>query len=250
MLTIFTSPHRFEGHTGVIQTNALRSWQAAGIPLVVCLDGRWDTLPGDWGQVEYVRVECDAYGTPCVQSIFERGEAACHTDIVAYVNADIILLDHFLAAAQCVDAAFRGPFLLIGQRLDTPLPVLLDFANGGADVARARAREHGRLHQAAGVDYFVYRKGTMSTIPPFSLGRWRWDNWIVWDVLWRGLPVIDGTHDITAIHQEHEYAHLGDAGEKQRRNNDRLVQYTGGRLCTIADATHRLENGVVYERNE
>ena len=241
MLTLFTCPRAFEGHTGIIQTNALCSWRALGFgvsrPLVVLSDGTEPTPP-DGPALRYVPVACDAHGTPLVSSVFERGAAVATTPLVGYVNSDIILLDDFMPAVERAAAAFPGPFLMIGQRIDLNVPLPLTFRLGWQTRLRKEAARRGTLHQSAGIDYLVYRPGTLGELPPFALARWRWDNWIVWHVLEQGHPVIDATRVITAIHQNHDHSHHGEAGIQQTALNDRLVHVTGGRLCRISDATH------------
>jgi hypothetical protein len=101
-------------------------------------------------------------------------------------------------------------------------------------------RQSGVLHQDAGIDYFAYRKGMWGDLPPFSLGRWSWDNWLVWRALNLGVPVIDATAVATAIHQNHDGCHRGVYAEVQRERNAALVGSTGGRLCRLRDATHVL----------
>jgi hypothetical protein len=86
-------------------------------------------------------------------------------------------------------------------------------------------------------------------MPPFAIGRAVWDNWMIYHMRQRGVPIVDGTTAITAIHQDHGYRHVpqskgGWAGPESERN----LQLAGGRTRAycLADATHRLtDRGVV-----
>ena len=60
----------------------------------------------------------------------------------------------------------------------------------------------GKLHSISGIDYFIFSNGLYLDVPPFLVGRWKWDNWLVWRAL-QSVPVIDATEMITVIHQNH-----------------------------------------------
>lgn len=91
MLTIFAVPKPFEGHVGVIQRNAIRSWTRLRPRCQVILCG-------------------DEPGT---------GEVAVllGAEWIPSVNADIVLLPDFVEAARRVVAA-RRRFLTVGRRWD------------------------------------------------------------------------------------------------------------------------------------
>lgn len=243
MVTIFTCPRPFEGHTGTIQRNALISWAHLWPHVDVNVLGDEYGAMGIAMQLRFgylPKLKRDMFGTPLVSDVFEQGESHCEDDVIAYVNSDIILMDDFVRAAGRAERAFPGPFLMVGQRTDLDLTESLFFSAGWEDRLRTDAKQRGTLHQPAGIDYFVYRKGTLGEIPAFALGRWRWDNWIVWSALLREVPVIDATECVLAIHQNHDHSHHGAEGAIQRSRNDTLVQLTGGHLCTIDHATHRM----------
>lgn len=259
MLTLFSVPKPFTGHTGVIQHNALRSWGELWRDCDVILlggdgEGQASVAAAAWqNDMRHIPdLAYDSYGTPLVSSVFETGERHASTDLVCYINADIILLSDFLPAVERASSSGR-PFLLVGQRTDIDVTAPLDFGAGWEARLRADLAQRGTLHQDAGIDYFVYRKGTMGAIPPFALGRWRWDNWLVWNALRRGLAVIDGTACITAVHQNHDYAHIesDEIKRAQLAYNDALVAQTGGQLCRISDATHAMTaEGIRKKRGE
>ena len=80
-------------------------------------------------------------------------------------------------------------------------------------------------------------------MPPFVL-RVFWDNWLVWKALDSGKPVIDASHAVMAIHQNHDYSYhpQGKAGVWTGEEAGRNAQLAGGwrHLRTIADATELL----------
>lgn len=241
MITLFSVPRPFEGHTGIIQANALRSWaRLEPRPDILILGGEdgAEDIAAEIGAVYLPVLGRDVWGTPLVSEVFRVGVAAAKTEMVCYVNADIVLLDDFMPAVESV--AWLQRFLLIGQRTDLAVTEPLAFQAGWqGDLAR-KAQGQGTLHRETGIDYFVFRRKGFFPVAPFSLGRWRWDNWIVWAALKHGLAVVDGTACVTAIHQNHDYGHHTPDAAKQLEGNNALVAATGARLCTVADASYVL----------
>ncbi len=50
------------------------------------------------------QVKCNEFGTPLLNDLFLRAQAAASHDICVYVNADIILMDNF---AEGIDSVAR-----------------------------------------------------------------------------------------------------------------------------------------------
>jgi hypothetical protein len=208
VLTIFTIPKAFAGHIGLIQRNALHSWRklepACDVILVGAEQGVAETAR-EFGFEHLPEVSVNEFGTPLVNSVFAAAERMARHELLAFVNTDIVLLDDFVAGATRIPCE---QFLLVGARrnlqVDEPLPV---HQTGWQDQLRARARIEGRRQTPAGMDYFVYRKGLWRGMPPFAVGRFWWDNWLVYSAARRGFPVVDGSEAVLAIHQDHDYAH-------------------------------------------
>lgn len=210
-LTIFALPKAFTGHTAIIQKNALRSWARLDPKPEIILFG---DEPGtgemavEIGARHVPAVVRNELGTPRVDSLFETAQSLASHGILAYVNADIILMQDFAAAVQKVQSELLQ-FLLIGQRWDLDVLDEIHFCESGWQESLRRQRdERGTLHAESGLDYFVFRKGLWSQIPPFAIGRTAWDNWLVAEPQRRGIPIVDGTEFITAVHQDHDYQHV------------------------------------------
>ena len=97
------------------------------------------------------------------------------------------------------------------------------------------------------MDYFVFRRGQLPSLPPFAVGRPYWDNWLVFQMRYDGGLVIDGSSAIQAVHQSHDYNHV-----RQRRDiryhgpeGDRNLMLAGGRdhQFSILDANYWLKPG-------
>lgn len=215
-LTLFAMPKPFVGHNALIQKNAIRSWARLRPKPEILLFG---DEPGVREMAEEVGarhipdVSRNEFGTPRVDKLFEAAQDHASHTVLAYVNADMILMQDFAAGVRKVQTSLPS-FLLIGQRWDLPVLDEIDFNDPRwPQLLQRQMQEHAMLHAECGLDYFVFRKGLWPQIPPFAIGRTAWDNWLVMDPHKRGIPVVDGTGFITAVHQDHDYGHV--AGGRQ-----------------------------------
>jgi hypothetical protein len=243
-ITIFGAPKPFiNEHVATIQRNAIRSWQALGAEvLLIGEEAGIGVLADELGVRHLGEVERSAGGAPLVSSVFAAARKAATHRILVYANADVVLLDDLLPAVQSIDRHFEQ-FLLVGQRWDLDLRTRLGFSNGWAGQLRGRLATEGRLHPPAGSDYFGFPRELFEELPPFALGRAGWDNWMIFAARRMGIPVVDASQAITAIHQDHDYSHLA-GGQPHHRLPESLenVRLGGGpeTVFTLADATWRL----------
>jgi hypothetical protein len=245
MLSIFTMPKPFRGHSDIIQRNAIRSWLMLRPACEVILLGDeagTGELAAELGIRHIPEVERNAYGTPLVSSVFDIGQNAGSHRLVCYVNADIVLLSDFLAAVKPVQ---RESYLLIGRRWDLDLNDELDFSEPAWEQhLLSRLASGGKLHGPWGLDYFLFPRGLYRDIPPFAIGRGAWDNWLVYRARSLGIPVIDVTRAVTAIHQNHDYSHHpgGDSGIWKGPETDENRRLRGGseRAFGVYHSTHIL----------
>lgn len=208
MLTIFAIPKAFQGHNEIIQINAIRSWLALDPkPEIILLGSDEGTaeIASRFGAKHIANVECNEYGTPLVSSIFSMAQEAASNSLLCYINADIILMSDFLPAIRRVNAQ---SYLIIGQRWDLDLTELIDFGKPDWEThLQNLVKEKGSLHPPSGIDYFIFHRGLYRDIPRFAIGRTGWDNWLVYQARKLKASLIDATTSITAVHQNHDYAH-------------------------------------------
>lgn len=205
MLTIFSMPKPFQEHVGVIQTNAIRSWNLLRPKCEIILLGDEEgtaEIASKLGIRHIPEVDCNEYGTPLVSSLFSIAENTAKYQMMCYINADIILMSDFLKALSQIR---MDRFLMSGQRCDIDITELLDFDNPNWEShLRSMISKHGRLHPPSGVDYYVFPRGLYGEMPPFALGRTSYDNWLIYRARSLKVPVIDATQLVTSIHQNHE----------------------------------------------
>ena len=254
MITLFSIPKAFEGPIGTIQQNALASWTALeGVQVILLGDeaGTAEAAAGA-GARHVAGLARSELGTPRLDDAFARVEALAEHPLRCFVNGDIVLLDDFLPAVlRARDAA--GSFLMIGSTLDLAVeePLALGDPLTRAELRR-RALAEGRSRGATAIDYFVFTAGLFDPVPPFVVGRARFDNWLVWRARQCGI-VVDATRAVVAVHQRHDYAHVAGGlpeahfGAEAERN----LELAGGKrhLYTIHDASHRLTAGGRVRRN-
>jgi hypothetical protein len=248
-LTIFTAPKPFTNpHIATIQRNALQSWLHLGREVDVIMLGDetgMAEVAAELGVRHIREVKLSSYGTPLISSIFELARKAIDNPLLAYVNADILLLPDFMETARLV-AEQAENFLVIGQRWDLEVEELLDFSPGWETRLEAMVKAGGKLHVPAGSDYFIFPSHCFTQVPDFAVGRSMWDNWMIYHALKSKWTTVDATEAVTVIHQNHDYSHLpGGLPHYRQPETQNNVRLAGGKRRTmyISDANRRLLNG-------
>lgn len=249
LLTIFTAPKPFcDPHIAVIQRNALQSWLHLGDEVEVLWVGAEDGMyqvARESGVKQLPDVRCNEQGTPLVSSIFDLAAQASQSPLMAYVNADILLLPDLVQGARQVMQQSRQ-FLMIGQRWDLEVKQPLDFSSGWEQRLRQDVSQRGTLHLPAGSDYFVFPRGSFAELPEFAIGRAGWDNWMIYHARQQGWPVVDATSSVMVIHQNHDYGHLpGGKPHYELPESDHNQALAGGsaRMFMILDSNFELRDG-------
>lgn len=205
--TLFTVPRGFVGAHSVRQHNAIDSWlQLEPKPEIMLLGDEENTglVARKYRLAHAPKVELSPDGVPLISSVFPLAQRRAKFDILCYVNTDIILLQDFADALAQVSQHFRQ-FLMIGQRTNLALNARLKVGrkHWRRDLTRL-AETRGKLHNVGGIDYFAFRRGLYERVLPFAIARYCWDNWLVHDAMRRGVPVVDASRKVLAIHQGHK----------------------------------------------
>jgi hypothetical protein len=143
-------------------------------------------------------------------------------------------------------------FLMVGQRTDFDQDGAITFDADWQKNLSSAVEQRGQLHRPTGIDYFLFRRGMWGTIPPFAIGRFSWDNWLLHRARQLKVPIIDATQVVTAVHQNHDYSHAkgGQRGAMQGSEARENYRLAGGRdlSLTIWDSTHVLDEHGVHLR--
>ena len=248
-LTIFTAPKPFTNpHINTIQRNAIQSWQHLGSDVDVILVGEEDGMADvadEYDVLHLPNVSRNEWGTPLVSSIFEMARQSSDSPLLAYVNADILLIPDFVKAANTV-ATQQKNFLVVGQRWDMEVNELLSFSNGWDSRLQSETKVKGSLHAPSGSDYFIFPRELFADMPPFAIGRAGWDNWMIFQAREYDWSVIDATHDLMIIHQNHDYSHLPGGVPHYDLEETKINAELGGgmhHMYMTLDASHELIHG-------
>ncbi|MGB7291876.1 MAG: hypothetical protein WBD99_06880 [Thermodesulfobacteriota bacterium] len=209
MITIFSCPKPFRGDINIIQRNAIRSWTLLDpTPEIIVIGNEEGTVEvsEEFGLCNISEVERNEYGTPLVNSIFAQAERVARYPLMCYVNSDIIFMSDFIPAVKMASKEMPGS-LLVGRRLNVDLSQPLDFSKSWEEFLIYLVAKQARAHNHTAMDYFVFSKGLWDKIPPFALGRRMWDNWLVYGIRSKNIPVVDMSEMIKVVHQDHDYDH-------------------------------------------
>jgi hypothetical protein len=247
VLTFFTTAKPFIGHSAIIQRNALESWRCLDPSIEIILLGDDPGVAEVCGELNLryePHVERSENGTKTVRSVFGPAQQMARHEYVCYCNCDIIFTADFARAFQNVRAKF-DKFLMVGRRWDLDVLRPLDFSLPNWQetlVTRAQREGFQRLHY--NIDYFVFPRGLYADFPDLVIGRNHWDQWLVWKAAAEGLPVVDVSESVCAVHQNHNYEYhpQGMAGVWNDEATKANFRAAGGRrhLHTIEDATYLL----------
>lgn len=222
-VTIFSTCKPFTGTIAVAQHNAIRSWKALGAEVIILDQEEGSKEAAEKHDCIFIPdVVRNSQGHPMMASLFKLAEKVASSDILCYANADIILLECFLEAVERVKGLFEE-FLIVSHRTNLKIKSVLAFPDDVLPL-RLKASKEGRLDVPCAIDVFCFTRGLYLKIPPFVHARRAWDNWLIWDVLRRKLPVVDVTRAVTVIHQEHGQYKPSSSPDPERSHNRRLLQ--------------------------
>ncbi|MCA1899256.1 MAG: hypothetical protein LDL50_00980 [Chloroflexi bacterium] len=249
LITLFSAPKPFANpHIATIQRNAIQSWTLLPDVEVILLGAERGLAEAaqELGVKHIPHVECNAGGTPLISSMFKLARENSGGDLLCIVNADMILLPDFPEAAR-KSRLQRDKFVLLSQRWDLDIAQPIEFTEGWEKRLSSIVHREGKLHRPAGSDFFLFPKSCYAEVPPFTIGRAGWDNWMIYKARREGWAVIDATPSLTIIHQNHDYSHLpGGKPHYDHPDTNENIRLAGGEAnirYTILDSTHQLAGG-------
>ena len=252
MLTIFTVPKPFRGHISLIQKNAIKSWTLLQPPCEIILFGDEEGVEEtaqELGLRHIKNIAKNEYGTPLLNDIFTKAHNEAYSEVLCYVNTDIILLQDFIEAIKIVQT-LNEAYLMVGQRWDVDIDIPWDFSREDwQETTCEYLKRHAKIHPPLGSDYFAFPRGNFESIPPFAVGRAGWDNWMIYNARTNGVPIVDATAITTVIHQNHDYSHVkqsvGNTYENPESAKNREMLRGTDRIYTPKDADYILtQNGL------
>lgn len=213
-LTLFTLPKPFtDPLVSQIQMNAIQSWMRLAPAAEVILFGDdfgIDQAAEKVGAIYGGPIRRNKFGTPLLSDAFAKAHELARTDVLMYSNSDIIFQHDVMRAVEQINQQPEFErFVAFGRRhdlkVDRPLNLTTDQDRKWLlQQIERRARRSSIVCK----EYFIFRRGIFLTIPDFAVGRGNWDNWMIYHARSQGIPVINATDMIMALHQCHGYKHL------------------------------------------
>lgn len=251
MISIFTMPKAFIGEFKIIQLNAIRTWkeECPNSEILLAANETDVSKIAEKYRIRHIHgVRENEFGSPLLDSLFQRAEEEAHGKIMTFINTDCMLIGDLEKTVEIIKEKFKQ-FLLVGIRYDSEIFEDLPDINWQKFVLRHK----GLLHPLArkkvgrksfgGTDLFVFPKGLYPVIPPFNIGTFYYDAWLIYDAWHRQIPIINVTLDIITVHQKHTI--------KTRSNNFWKEAAINKKFCLgkkdVRDADFILENGILRQ---
>jgi len=228
MLTIFAVPKPFEGHIGLIQRNAIKSWlRLEPKPEIILFfeERGTEEIAREFGLKHIKEVRRNEFGTPFLSDVYDMAQKTAGNRLVAYVNSDIILLQDFIESIKRIK---MPDFMMTGRRWNLDIKEEINFDDSAwEEKLRALLKENGELYRPSALDYSLFPKSFNLNLPPFTVGRSGGsDNWQLYRAKCLKLPIIDATESTTVVHQNHEapsHDFKGKKGEEKKIEMKRNV---------------------------
>jgi len=245
MLTFVATPKSPSGPFATIERNAVMSWarlDPEGEILLFGDDPGVADLAREVGARHLPEVATTDAGVPLLSDVLARARRLASNDLLAYVNADIVLTGRLLAAVRRV-AAWRRRFLVTGRRTRLELGPL-DFDGPWEDSLHERAASEGQ--RQPGTDYFVFPRKLWGEVPPFAIGREFWSCWLLSAARCRRAVVVDASQVVLAVHPPHPTGDEPWRLPEWRRNEELLGGLSNAYLSP--EATHLLSEREIRTR--
>jgi hypothetical protein len=175
------------------------------------------------------QVHRNEHGTKYLNYIFDRARDISRHEFLCYANCDIMLTGDFLAGLKLVSKA-HSQFLMVGRRWDTDITEPWDFSRPDwAQRLRSLALGKGKQNGPGWVDYFCFSRDLYyKKMPPFFIGRHGWDPWLTWHARKSKAHLIDASQSVIAVHQNHDYAYLGEGPAVERSKAEASYNWSLG----------------------
>ena len=260
MITIFCTPKNFEGIFDIIQKNAIRSWRYLSEDLEIIIFGNSkgsQEISNEIKGVYHPDVKTSKNGVPLLSSMFQKANEIASFDVLLFINSDIILPMNFVEVFKKANQT-KSKFLFVGHRWDLKVNNFITF-DDPVKVAKfwKLSKTRSRKDSPAAIDYFLFRKNSLKSIPEFVIGRPGYDNWLIWYARRNFIPVIDISKEMEVIHQTHHFNFHNLRNDPKIVDRNKIsieedglsnLKIHGQRVLNILDADYKMENGKISKK--
>ena len=251
MNDVYLQEHR-NGY--LFQFNAVRSWLRLQPPsnILIYMDtqescDRLLSMHPSFAQLRCQPAPCvnTQFNRPRLDCIFNHANEHSTTDIIAFVNGDIVLSPYLNTVLDSVRKQYDQHFSMVSRRTDTLVDddtlnswfnVIGDGETDHTDAVIEYSRRNGTMHSEWGIDLFVYTRTLFATLdfPPFLAGVYRWDNWLLSTlILHDDMRVVDASAPQLVIHQQSSEGQPKHPERPGHEYNDEIVKARVGSLYKI-----------------
>lgn len=215
MYILFCCPLPFENENIImIQTNALLSWKKLNFFDKIIITGNENGVKEFCLKYNFTHepnLEVSEYNTPLISSIFEKGisHSQNDTDILMYINCDIILLSNFSYKLTNIISTIQNEdlingILIVGQKINWWNIYNIDYSDINYENKLIDSiNKESEIHPESGIDYWIFTRNTYkNNIPPFLIGKWLFDGCLIHIAIKTNKLTIDATNEIQIIHQD------------------------------------------------
>ena len=252
-MILFSSPKPRNEQTEAVQVAAFRSWRRAFPKATILLYGdvaSWNEEIESLVMQPAGPLVKGGKGGEVICEMFQDASKRGAGEILLYLNSDILLDD---SAVKIVEKLRARPGPWLGSARRWCLPKWSDVAPASElewSILFSRAEKSGRWGEACALDIFLFRGLSFESMPPFFIGHRGWDNWMIFHARANRIPVIDLSHEMRAIHCDHDYSYAKGNSAPSRRDGpleEANLKMLGGeeRLFHLGHATHELSHGTV-----
>ena len=217
-----------------IQTNSIWSWSQL-VPIENIILFFDDENSCSFIRKVYKNIACHSfsssnclhttYNRPYISCAFDMAQQQTRTPILVFVNGDILLHTSVSHTISFVNAQLPQ-FLLVGCRRDFEMSHSENYSDPQKTLQDGL--NNSRIHSTTGIDFIAFKTKARLFMPPFLVGVYRWDNWLLSEIILRtNISVIDVTDSIFVIHQQPKKI----AGQKQPPHSSRVGADYNDRLA-------------------
>ncbi|XP_069134372.1 uncharacterized protein [Argopecten irradians] len=205
LITLFTSWKTFPERYGVYN-NTLRNWPSLRPYANIVLFTN-DTIQDEYQQLGWtvLPLKRSIKGGAVLKYMFmEAMELYPNSKLFGFSNGDLLFTGSFIDTLQAItksSSLVNKTYMVVGRRMDKT-KITSEEARSWPSITKAGKR--GTLMPPTyGIDYFITTPNYhWRNVPEVQIGRYYYDNWIVYDARRNGCVVIDATKSLLAVHQD------------------------------------------------
>lgn len=213
-------------------------------------------------------IDTDEDGVPFIDEWFIKGIDSADSDLVCWINSDIIIpagwfprieyLYHYFHTRdqQIAVISRRCDFWYSPEDAENVYEKIKAYANDNSlkniwPPDFDKISESRDLHSTWGIDFFLVSKDPMQInfddIPPFHMGKYRWDPWITgW--LRKHMPLITLGDDFCTYHMNHVPKERSPSDVKCKENFEHARRH-GGYNVPNGLASYYLRGRKLFQKN-